>query len=411
VAAAILGEHICRAVQNKPRYLDPIQPALSDDFVRLAMALEGQLDKLSGATLEGLRVEAPIWASAEAIGEEEVAAFVRASLGAQVQSFRRRALPERCPDVDAHGARAIARLGDLKAMLSGYRIAHMVLWEAWLDLIEASGAEPAVRRGLLRYGSRFFFRYAGVLGDYVADNYQLELEQSLRSGEQRRFQVVKGLLEGRSSLGAELDLNLEQHHLGVLAWGAGGQDAARELAASMGRLLLLVSPFERVWWGWLSGAQPLDPAAEGAVRDLAPPPGTGLAAGLDGFGESGFRATHRQAQRARRIALRLGISVVLYADVAVEALLGDNTADARAFVEHELHGIEDDSVASRRIRETISAYFAAEHNAASAAAVLGVHQQTIANRLRAAEERIGHPVASRRVELETALRLRASLDL
>jgi DNA-binding PucR family transcriptional regulator len=54
---------------------------------------------------------------------------------------------------------------------------------------------------------------------------------------------------------------------------------------------------------------------------------------------------------------------------------------------------------------------AAEHNAASAAAALGVHQQTIANRLRAAEERIGHPVAARRIELETAMRLRASLDL
>jgi hypothetical protein len=392
-------------------YLEPIQPALNDDFVRLATALAARLGELSGETVEGLRVEAPVWASAEAIGEEEVAAFVRASLGAQVRSFRRRTLPERCPDVDLHGARAIARVGDLKSMLSGYRIAHRVLWDAWLGLIEDSGAEQAVRRGLLRFGSRFFFRYAGVLGDYVADNYQLELEQSLRSGEQRRFQVVKGLLEGRTSLSAELDLNLEQHHLGLLAWGPGGQDAARELAAGVGRLLLLVSPFEHVWWGWLSGAQPLDPASEAVVRDLAPPPGTGLTAGLDGFGESGFLATHRQAQRARRIALRLEIPVALYADVAVEALLGDNTADARAFVEHELHGIGDESVASRRIRETISAYFAAEHNAASAAAALGVPQQTIANRLRAAEERIGHPVASRRIELETAMRLRASLDL
>jgi hypothetical protein len=390
---------------------EPIRPVLSADFVRLTLSLEGRLGELSAATVERLRVELPIWASAEAIGEEEVAAFVRASLAAQVRSFRYRALPDRCPGVDAHGARAAARVGDLKALLSGYRIAHMVLWEAWLGLIEGSDAEQPVRYELLRYGSKFFFRYAGMLSDYVSDSYQVELEQSLRSGEQRRFQVVKGLLEGRSSLSAELDLNLEQRHLGLIAWGEGAQDAARELAAILARPLLSVSPFEHVRWGWLSGAQELRPAWEAAVKELAPPAGTGVAIGLEGPGESGFGATHRQAQRARRIALRVGLSVVLYADVAVEALLGDNPADARAFVEHELHGIDDDSVASQRIRETIAAYFAAEHNAASAAAALGVHQQTVANRLRAAEERLGRPVSSRRVELETALRLRASLDL
>jgi DNA-binding PucR family transcriptional regulator len=96
--------------------------------------------------------------------------------------------------------------------------------------------------------------------------------------------------------------------------------------------------------------------------------------------------------------------------VAVEALASENRADARAFVAHELRGIDDDSASSLHIRETIAAYFAAEHNAASAAAALGIHQQTVANRLRAAEDRLGRPVGARRVELETALRLRACLD-
>ena len=396
---------------NRGTSLEPIRPGLSGDFVRLAIGLEQRLDDLSATTVERLRLESPIWTAAEAVGEDEIAGFVRASLTAQVRSFRYRALPDGPPPVDAHGARAAARMGDLKALLSGYRIAHMVLWETWLTLIEGSEAEQSARSGLLRYGSQFLFHYAAMLGDYVAESYQLELGQSLRSGEQRRFQVVKGLLDGRSSLSAELDLNLEQHHLGVVIWGDGGQVAARELAATVGRRLFVVSPFEHVWWGWLSGGQPLGPAWESVTRDLLPPPATGLAVGLEGFGEDGFRATHGQAQRARRIAARLGRPLVLYADVAVEALLGDNTADARAFVEHELHGIEDDSTASQRIRETIAAYFAAEHNAASAAAVLGIHQQTVANRLRAAEERLGHPVSSRRIELETALRLRATLDL
>jgi PucR-like helix-turn-helix protein len=392
--------------------LESLQPALSGDFVRLALVLEGRLDELSTTTVERLRAELPaVPALEEAVGEEEVGRFVRASLGAQLRSFRHRALPDRCPWVDARGAQSIARVGDLKTLLAGYRVAHRVLWEAWLDLVQSVEVEEEIGYGLLRFGSRFLFRYADVVSDYVGERYQAELEHSLRSGEQRRVEALRGLLDGDTSLSAELGLKLEQHHLGFVAWGEGGHLAARELAAAVARPLFSVSPFEAVWWGWISGAQSLGPVAEAALKALAPPPGAGLATGLESFGASGFRATHRQAQRARRIALRLDRAVVLYADVAVEALLGDNPADARAFVAHELRGIEDDSVASQRIRETIAAYFAAEHNAASAAAAIGVHQQTVANRLRVAEERLGHPVASRRVELETALRMRASLDL
>ena len=46
---------------------------------------------------------------------------------------------------------------------------------------------------------------------------------------------------------------------------------------------------------------------------------------------------------------------------------------------------------------------------AAAAAALGVHEQTVAARLRAVEERTGRSVAARRAELETALRLREYL--
>src|SRR5262249_18540400 len=156
-------------------------------------------------------------------------------------------------------------------------------------------------------------------------------------------------LEGDAAPGEALDANLEQHHLGLLVWGQRGPEVARELAGALGRPLVLVSPFEFVWWGWLSGTQPLGSAAEAAVRSLKTPRGAGLAAGLESFGEEGFRASHRQAQRARRVAQRLGLPVVAYSDVAAEALLGDDSVEARAFVAHELRGIDDDSITSRRI--------------------------------------------------------------
>lgn len=72
----------------------------------------------------------------------------------------------------------------------------------------------------------------------------------------------------------------------------------------------------------------------------------------------------------------------------------------------ELSGLDGDDTRAARLRETLQAWFAAGHNATAAAAALGVHEQTVAQRLRTVEERTGRPVAARRAELETALRLR-----
>jgi DNA-binding PucR family transcriptional regulator len=59
---------------------------------------------------------------------------------------------------------------------------------------------------------------------------------------------------------------------------------------------------------------------------------------------------------------------------------------------------------------TLEAYFAAAGNAVSAAAALGVHDRTVANRLRAVEDLLGPgAVTARRAELETALRLQRLL--
>lgn len=391
-------------------HLEAVSPAATGALVTLARELEMSLDALA-ATIRGrLEQTLPEWLGETIFTEEQVAQFVRASLGVELRTFRRGVLPDRCPEVDGVGAQAVARIGRLKLLLSGYRIAQMGLWEAWFDSVERSGQSAEVRNELLRYGSEYFLLYANALSDYVTDLYQHELEQSVRSGEQRRFQAIRGLLEGGSLVGSQLDLDLDQHHLGLIAWGRDAEANARELATELGRPLTMIGPVNKSWWAWISGSRPLEASMERALRRFQPKGDARLALGLAAFGEVGFRATNRQALRARAVSRNPTIAVVHYADVAVEALASNNLPDARAFVAHELRGIDDNSPTSQRLRETITAYFAAEHNAASAAATLGVHQQTVANRLRVAEERVGHPVGARRVELETALRLRSLLN-
>ena len=380
------------------------------EFDRLIGEMEARIKILVEATLDRVSQRFPNWETDSAFSRRQAADFATASLQVCLDAMRREALPGSCPKIDADAARMVARVGEIEAFANGYRAAQAALWETWFCLIEDSSLEGSERRELLSRGSDFFFRYADLLGDFVTAVYRTERDALHTDAAQRRFNAVKALLDGEPSPSANgIEIDLHQHHLGLIAWGEDCDTAARALAKDLGRPLFLVAPLEGTCWGWVSGSRPIDDSLRRRIGRFQVPGTAQLALGMEEFGEHGFRTTHRQAQRARLLADERR-PVSRYADIAIEALAAENVEEARRFVARELGAIDDDSPTSRRLRDTLAAYFAAEHNAASAAATLGVHQQTVANRLRAAEERLGHPIGARRVELEVALRLREALD-
>ncbi|HTT96255.1 MAG TPA: helix-turn-helix domain-containing protein [Solirubrobacterales bacterium] len=383
--------------------------AVAAEFARLVDALEDRLDRLAAEGLEAMRGRVPRWVSETGEVWRQLGDCIRGTLRTEWAAFRDGFLPGRLPDVDATLIVMAARVGDLSSLLAGYRFAQMALWGSWFELIEASAGDEDTKRELLRHGSQYFFQYADLVNRYMAEGYQRSVERAAAQGEHHRFQALKTLLEADPLSGSDLDLDLNNHHLGCVAWGEGADQAVRRLASLLGRPAQLTLRLHDNWWGWISGSRPLDGDQRETLRGFDPGPGIRLAFGLEGFGESGFRATNHQALRAQWVAPP-GPAVIHYEDVAVETLATEAESDARAFVAHELRGIDDPSAASARLRDTLAAYFAAELNAASAAAALGVHHQTVTNRLRVVEERIGRPLGSRHLELAVALRLRATLS-
>jgi hypothetical protein len=383
--------------------------AVAVEFERLIGCLETRLDHLATEGLEAMRGRVPSWVSESEEVWHQLGDCIRGTLRTEWAGFRDGFLPGRLPDIDATLIVMAARVGDLSSLLAGYRFAQMALWGSWFELIEASISEEAVKRDLLRQGSQYFFQYADLVNRYMAEGYQRSVERAAAQGEHHRFQALKTLLEADPLSGQHLDVDLSQYHLGCVAWGEGADEALRQLAARLDRAVQLTLRLHDNWWGWISGSRPLDAAQLTGLRDFDPGPGIRIAFGLEGFGESGFRATNHQALRAQWVAPP-GLSVIHYEDVAVETLATEAESDARAFVAHELRGIDDLSAGSARLRETLAAYFAAELNAASAGAALGVHHQTVTNRLRVIEERIGRSLGSRHLELAVALRLRAALS-
>jgi len=116
---------------------------------------------------------------------------------------------------------------------------------------------------------------------------------------------------------------------------------------------------------------------------------------------AGWRLTHRQAQAVLPIARRSGKSCLRYADGALLASLLQDDLLATSLQERYLSPLASERDGGRTLR----AYFAANRNASSAAAALGVNRYTIANRLRIVEERVGRSLASAGAEIEAALRL------
>lgn len=381
--------------------------AAGSQFDALVAQLGEQVDDLAVAGLEAMRSDAASWVAESDPATQQLRACIRGSLRMEVEGFQRGALPERLPEVDATMTAMAARAGDLAALLTGYRHLQMSLWQAWFDIVEASVEQEAARRELLKHGSDYFLLYADLVSRLATDGYEREAASAGATGEQRRFQAIKALFEGDPNAAAQLDIDLRQYHLGLVAWGRGADVAVRQLAESLARPVMLSVQLENNWWGWISAPHPLDEDDEQRLRSFNPPAGVKIAFGLEGFGEAGFRSTNHQALRAHWVGSVIDSTAIHYEDVAIEALAGEAEVDARAFFAHELRGINDSSRESQRLRETLAAYFAAELNAASTAAILGVHHQTVLSRLRVIEERLGRSVGACRVELEVALRLRA----
>jgi len=252
------------------------------------------------------------------------------------------------------------------------------------------------------------YEYAGMFDRLVAAiSAEYSREERLRggAGEERRVECVERLLAGEHVANSGLDYPFESFHLGLVATGAESQRAVRMLAKSLRCRLLSVCCSDGTIWAWLGSRHRLDPgAAMSQLRGLGPAPDT-LAIGAPAPGIAGWRLTHRQAAAALPFAARCAQGATLYTDVALLASARRDELLLASLEQQYLTPLEIETEMGTALCETLRAYFAAGRNVSSAAAALGVSRQTVSNRLRAAEEKLGRPIGTSSAELEIALML------
>lgn len=326
-----------------------------------------------------------------------------------------------------HYARECARTGlPIEALMRTYRIGHAVLSQVWLERIQIAKARREVLAEAVTVSSAWMFAYVDAVSAGIAESYMQERERWVRSAAALRADEVRAILDGRqvdeARASQRLRYALGRTHVAVIVAGEEAEDAdetiglyervAHEVERVLGGGDALCVPLgirTLVTWVSFNDGQLPDLRALAPVRGPeALAAGVRLAIGEPAAGLPGFRRTYDDALMAQRVARlreRRPGSVTRYEDVVLTGLLSQDPASARRFVAGELGALMDDSDSVRRVTSTLKVFLEEGSSNVRAARRLGVHENTIAYRVKRAEALLGRPVDDRRLELRAALLL------
>jgi hypothetical protein len=238
----------------------------------------------------------------------------------------------------------------------------------------------------------------------VSEEHRREAPAPSISREARLAQRVRSLLSGEPADPSLLEYDLAGYHLGLVVPSSAARPHLRDLSAACDGRLLAITTEEDDTWAWIGARRPLDVDRLLKRAARAWPDSMPLGVGEVGEGLPGWRRSHEQARTAAAFARPGAGATARYRDVAMIAAAAKDPLLLASLREMYLEPLdkEDGRVP---LRETLRAYFAAGGNSSSASSALGVTRQTVANRLLAVEERLGHPLHKCADALQVALSL------
>ena len=302
-------------------------------------------------------------------------------------------------------ARLWARRGmPVELLMRGYIVGQQVALDMIVDTVAETDMPADLRQEATAKATRAVLGYSQAVLLQSVLAHDDERDRQNTSPQLRRLHLVEGALAGHDG-GLALGYDLRMNHLAVLARGDDPVATVEALRAHTRRRMLVVQPDAEHAWAWIGGFDEFARNELKALAQHAADLGGPVAFGTARPGLAGFKTTFDQARLAHGLGVRADQTVTLYANVALEALAVADEPQARMFVLDELGPLLVGDIKSASLLGTLRAYFAAAGNAASCAAALDIHVQTVAYRLRRVEDRLGHPIQARRAELELALRL------
>jgi PucR C-terminal helix-turn-helix domain len=334
--------------------------------------------------LEGLRlaVEAAVDHWIEACGRDQTLPLpLPEPLMAQARLAARRRVP-------------------LETVLRRYLAGHAVLGDYMVEEAVRLGVSPAMLRGVLRSSAAETDRVLAAISSTYAAEIAAPPGPSVR---RRQAELVRRLLAGELVDPVVLDYPLDRTHVGVVVRPPAGVPVDHGFPPCSDTAHLAVLGGEGLLWGWFGRREhlSLDRIEPWAVSKL--PVGSRIGIGEPAFGREGWRLTHDQARAALSVADRGPDPVVHYAEVAVLASALRDELLTRSLKELYVDRLDDGRGDVAVMKKTLRAFFEADRSVTSAAVALGVTRNTVTNRIRTVEERIGPLGPMRAAHLYLAL--------
>lgn len=295
------------------------------------------------------------------------------------------------PGAAEHWARHLADVGtDLSILILAYDAAGTMVLQSFASWTRTdTGLLPGEQRAdALEVAMERIFRYLRAAGARAAAAYAHQAEQIRRREEGAVQDTVDALLEG--SLGEadaerRLGIRLGVQHLGLVVWGSSTNPL--ELQRVVSRLRhhthawqqVVVPRGGRTLHAWLT-VQTVDVPSIRAALDL--PEGLQVALGTPRAGVDGFRATHREALEACRLAhlaSRDRDRVTSFDDVAVLSMTSSDVEAARDFVRQHLGPLVEPEHAE--LLATVAVWLDELGSPTRAAKRLTLHTNSVVKRL------------------------------
>lgn len=314
-------------------------------------------------------------------------------------------------------ARAMASRGhSVDVMLRFYRLGHEFFTEKLAESLTDSTDDPAVALRTFVDLERFGFRYVDRISSLVAAEYVAELDRRQNQARAERADVVRALLaaERVDIARAErvLGHRLTGRQIGYICWVDGRGVDLEGFARKVGKLLgadhsLVVADGPLAVRGWASITGMARPSLTGMATELpSESRNVHIAVGSPHPGAAGFRTSHLEAVRTRRVielSCRVAPTITQFSDIELVDVVSRDLDAARAFVAAQLGDLARDDPKERGERAALLAVLDAQGSLATAARTLGIHRNTVLQRVRRAEERRGRPMTVKIAELHAAL--------
>ncbi|HTX08732.1 MAG TPA: helix-turn-helix domain-containing protein [Solirubrobacteraceae bacterium] len=333
------------------------------------------------------------------------------------------------PEALAYAKEYVRRGLGFEVLQRAYRIGQATLSRMWLQELQMRTVDAVQLGDTFGFFNDWLFIWVETLENRLTEYYMAERERQLRGTSAMRVEQVRVILEGAvvdaRSASARLKYELDRRHLAYLVWPdeatidapngnllfAAMEHVAADVADLLGasdHISIPLSGFLACWAGFRETPRTMTKTAT-SVLDHLSQRAIYVALGEPGEGVSGFKRSHEEALLTRRVqrlrSKETRTVCVQFSDVALEAMLTHSREEARRFVRHELGKLADADESALRLRATLAVFLEEQASFVAAAERLGVHKNTVAYRIRRAQDLLGRDVRERQLELQTALRI------